>query len=80
MIICEARTPGLNTSVRDEEVVEIHCRLMNNNYKAVLYYNQDAPDTRILLGGSLNQENIKEQSDVYFECLYGNLYTVLIIG
>ena len=70
VIICEAGTPGLNSSIRDVDVVEIHCRLINNNYKDKSY-NSDAPDTRIILGGSLNQENIQEKSDVYFECLYG---------
>ena len=54
VIICEARIPGLNSSLRDVEVVQI-------------YY---APEAKIILRGSLNQENIKEKSDVYFECLY----------
>ena len=47
------RPEPLDSLLRDVEVVQI-------------YY---APETRIILGGSLNQENIKEKSDVYFECL-----------
>ena len=69
-IMCEAATPGLNISRRDVKILEIYCELVNCRIRIYrIYLTSDAPETRILLGGSLNESSIKEGSDVYFECL-----------
>ena len=69
-IMCEAATPGLNIYRRDETILEIYCEQVNcKTHIYRIYFISDAPETRILLGGSLNESSIKESSDVYFECL-----------
>ena len=64
-IMCEAATPGLNIYRRDETILEVNCKIPIYRINFI----SDAPETRILLGGSLNESSIKEGSDVYFECL-----------
>ena len=68
-IVCEATTPGLNFTRRDVKSVEIYCKLYCVLKLIRNYYNSDSPNTTIQLGGSLNESNIVENSDVYFECL-----------
>ena len=69
-IMCEAATPGLNLYKRDVKILEIYCEQVNCKFCIYrIYLISDAPETRILLGGSLNESSIKEGSDVYFECL-----------
>ena len=66
---CEAATPSLNIStLKDEKTLEIHCK----NYafsKIAMQICSVVPETRVVLGGSLNISDIQENSDVYFECL-----------
>jgi hypothetical protein len=69
-IMCEAATPGLNISRWDVKTLDIYCEQVNcKTHIYRIHFFSDAPETRILLGGSLNESSIKEGSDVYFECL-----------
>ena len=65
---CEAATPSLNITLRDEKTLEIHCKYCAF-HKPAMQTCSVVPETRMVLGGSLNISDIQENSDVYFECL-----------
>ena len=73
LLKCEAFTPGLNVSKSDAKTVEIFCKLAPATSNLELCLSKclslDAPEARIILGGSLNISNIVEFSDIYFECM-----------
>ena len=48
------------------------CSLEPNSTVSLFVFNElclDVPDVSLQIGASLNKSNIRENSDVYFECL-----------